>query len=346
MTAAPARCSRSCRCCSRQRLRPLAPRACLSECTPRIGIVSAFGAEAAILSPRRARAHLDDQRQPLHDRRAARQPRRHRPQRRQHGQCGDDDAALIDHFRIERLVMSGIAGGIDPSRHVGDVLVPESWTMPMEVYWSHDARRPRRAARRASCSASALRSPRPRAAQWRRTWTGRRATAASSCARTRVVSAARPRVNSCSTIASTRRCSPSRRDDAPTLATCGPKANARRDASTRSFASAAQPTLVVGGRGVSGTAFLADPAYRRYLFEQLGAQSVDMETAAVAHVARATAFPSSPFAASAISPVPRHSTPTSARCSRAASPRRNASALTLAFLAAWAERHGGAARGR
>ena len=74
------------------------------------------------------------------------------------------------HFRIERLVMSGIAGGIDPSRHVGDVLVPESWTMPMEVYWSHDAAPPRRAARRASCRASALRSARPEGRALPPTW--------------------------------------------------------------------------------------------------------------------------------------------------------------------------------
>jgi len=32
-----------------QSLAAAAPRACLSECTPRIGIVSAFGEEAAIL---------------------------------------------------------------------------------------------------------------------------------------------------------------------------------------------------------------------------------------------------------------------------------------------------------
>jgi len=40
---------------------------------------------------------------------------------------------LIDRFKIERIVFSGIAGGIDPSLHVGDVVVPEEWAEPMET---------------------------------------------------------------------------------------------------------------------------------------------------------------------------------------------------------------------
>src|SRR5579859_7341455 len=40
--------------------------------------------------------------------------------------------SLLDHFKIERIVFSGIAGGIDPALHVGDVVVPEEWAQPME----------------------------------------------------------------------------------------------------------------------------------------------------------------------------------------------------------------------
>jgi adenosylhomocysteine nucleosidase len=40
---------------------------------------------------------------------------------------------LIDRFKIERIVFSGIAGGTDPSLHVGDVVVPEEWAQPMET---------------------------------------------------------------------------------------------------------------------------------------------------------------------------------------------------------------------
>ena len=41
--------------------------------------------------------------------------------------------SLIDRFKIERIVFSGIAGGIDPTLHVGDVVVPEEWAQPMET---------------------------------------------------------------------------------------------------------------------------------------------------------------------------------------------------------------------
>jgi adenosylhomocysteine nucleosidase len=40
--------------------------------------------------------------------------------------------SLIDRFKVERIVFSGIAGGIDPSLHVGDVVVPEEWAEPLE----------------------------------------------------------------------------------------------------------------------------------------------------------------------------------------------------------------------
>ena len=40
--------------------------------------------------------------------------------------------SLIDRFKIERIVFSGIAGGVDPSLHVGDVVVPEEWAEPLE----------------------------------------------------------------------------------------------------------------------------------------------------------------------------------------------------------------------
>jgi adenosylhomocysteine nucleosidase len=52
-----------------------------------------------------------------------------------------------------------------------------------------------------------------------------------------------------------------------------------------------QPELRVGGVGVSGSAFLANPQYRNYLSDVLDAQAVDMETAALAQVAYANRVP-------------------------------------------------------
>jgi adenosylhomocysteine nucleosidase len=40
--------------------------------------------------------------------------------------------SLLDRFKLQRIVFSGIAGGIDPSLHVGDVVVPAEWAQPLE----------------------------------------------------------------------------------------------------------------------------------------------------------------------------------------------------------------------
>lgn len=40
---------------------------------------------------------------------------------------------LIDRFHVERIVFSGIAGGIDPSLKIGDVVVPARWAQSLET---------------------------------------------------------------------------------------------------------------------------------------------------------------------------------------------------------------------
>lgn len=34
---------------------------------------------------------------------------------------------LLDHFRIKQIVFSGIAGGVNPNLHIGDVVIPSQW---------------------------------------------------------------------------------------------------------------------------------------------------------------------------------------------------------------------------
>ncbi|HEX4236166.1 MAG TPA: 5'-methylthioadenosine/S-adenosylhomocysteine nucleosidase, partial [Caldimonas sp.] len=116
---------------------------CLGDCTPRIGVVSAFGAEADLLiAETRSRQNVTIAGQRF----TTGVLRGNRVVIVLSGVSMINAAmttqTLIDHFRIERLVMSGISGGIDPAHHVGDVLVPETWVMPMEVYWHHDSSLP------------------------------------------------------------------------------------------------------------------------------------------------------------------------------------------------------------
>lgn len=328
-----------------------APRAgeaphCLSECTARIGIVSAFGAEADILvAETRARRSWS-----IGGNRFTTGVLRGNPVVIVLSGVSMVNAAmttqrLLDHFRVERLVMSGIAGGVDPSRHVGDVLVPESWTMPMEVYWSHDAAPPAPcgAPGELKCLGLALARPDGRALA---PYVAPGASASGLFMReTKVVSATRPEGE----FVFDYRVDPEMlaivRTLAPSLARCGPKAGEGASIDPK-LCVAGQPMLVVGGRGVSGTAFLADAAYRRYLFEQLGAQSVDMETAAVAHVARANGVPFIAFRSlSDLAGAETFNADVGALFASGLA-ERNASAVTLAFLGAWAERHGAHPRGR
>jgi adenosylhomocysteine nucleosidase len=51
------------------------------------------------------------------------------------------------------------------------------------------------------------------------------------------------------------------------------------------------PRLVVGGNGVSGQAFVDNAAFRQYVFKTFNAQVLDMESAAVAMVAYANGVP-------------------------------------------------------
>jgi adenosylhomocysteine nucleosidase len=46
--------------------------------------------------------------------------------------------ALIDHFRIERIIFSGIAGGVNPDLHIGDVVVPRQWSEYQENLFARE----------------------------------------------------------------------------------------------------------------------------------------------------------------------------------------------------------------
>jgi adenosylhomocysteine nucleosidase len=304
---------------------------CAGDCAPRIGIVSAFGAEADLLV-------------------AETQSRRTQTIAGQRFTTGVlrgnrvvivlsgvsmvnaalTTQRLVDHFRIERLVLSGIAGGIDPARRVGDVIVPESWAMPMEVYWSHDDVLPSPCGAPGELGCLGLRIARPDG---------------SSPSSYRGLVVRENRVTSAQSGAAGEfvfdyRVDPSMlavaRSLAPALDRCGPKARSASGIDPK-LCVAAQPDVVVGGRGVSGTAFVADAAYRSYLFEQLHAQCVDMETAALAHVARANGVPFIAFRSLSDLAGAEGFNADVAALFASGLAERNAAAVTLAFLAAWRE---------
>jgi adenosylhomocysteine nucleosidase len=54
---------------------------------------------------------------------------------------------------------------------------------------------------------------------------------------------------------------------------------------------AQQPKVIVGGNGVSGPSFVDNAAFREYAQKTFGAEVLDVESAAVAHVAYANKVP-------------------------------------------------------
>ena len=317
-----------------------APR-CLSECTPRIGIVSAFGAEADILLAQTT----------------AKREWRINGNRYTTGMLRGNRVVItlsgvsminatmatqlmLDHFRIERLVMSGIAGGVNPARHVGDVLAPQRWAMPMEVYWNADERIPSPCGKETDVSCLGLRLAMDAAGK---PWPDFRVNSSASPVSTGLFMRENFVMNSANApqgefrfdYPADARMLAVARSLQPALQRCGPK-DATLCVSTT-------PELVVGGRGISGTAFLANPQYRRYLYDTLQAEAVDMETAALGHVAYANRVPYIGFRSLSDLAGGDHTQDVGAFFGSGLA-EANASAVTLAFLEAWKKQAKGQSR--
>ena len=171
--------------------------------------------------------------------------------------------AVIDHFDVERVVFSGIAGAIDPEVRVGDVIVPDRWAQSLEVILGR-------------ATESGFEKP-----GWL-TWAAPLPAFGMMLPNTVVVGApGRP--------ASPRLWFPVD----PGLAEIARSLEALplADRTDERRALSHQPRLHVGGSAVSASAFVDNLDYRHYLFETFEARIADMESAAVAQVAFANAVP-------------------------------------------------------
>jgi adenosylhomocysteine nucleosidase len=313
-----------------------APR-CLSECTPRIGIVSAFGAEADILVA-----------ETKHKRTWTLAGKRYttgllRGQRVVIVLSGVSmvNAAMVtqqmlDHFRIERLIMSGIAGGLNPAQHVGDVTIPERWAMPMEVYWNGDTQVPAPCGKAADVSCLGLKlatgadgQPLPPYAP------------GLFMRETHVLTAANaPKGEFRFDYPVDAEMLAVARTLTPKLERCGPRARLPSGELDAKQCVREQPQLRVGGLGVSATVFLANAPYRQYLFETLKADTFEMETAALAHVAHANGVPYIAFRSiSDLAGATEFNADVGALFMSGLA-EANEAAVTLAFLDAWKARKG------
>lgn len=171
----------------------------------------------------------------------------------------------LDRFRVTHVVVSGIAGGVNPALHVGDVTVAARWGQYLETLAARETAPGRYQAppfiRDATLPNFGLWHPRPvevRSAG--RSGTERKFWFEADPAMLQVAQGLRSTV---------------------TLERC--------DADRRCLGRT--PQVVTGGTGVSGPSFVDNAALREYTFRTFQANVLDMETAAIAHVAYANGVP-------------------------------------------------------
>lgn len=307
------------------------PATCLTDCLPRIGILSAFGAEADLLL-----VAMTDR----HDWMI--QGNRFSTGILQ-GQAvvvaltgvslvnaSMTTQLLADHFHLTRLLLSGIAGGIDPAGAVGDVTVPERWALPLETWWGPDGTLPAPCGAPGVLDCLGLRLAQsegrvlpdfrllggtvPTGLWMRETFVRTPATGLAGEFRLFYpVDAAMLAVA---------------RALQPPLQRCGPRAPG--------LCVSGSPTLQVGGTGVSVPAFLANAEYRQYLQTTLRAKVLDMETAAVAHVAYSRGLPFLAFRSVSDLAGGGPNSDVGALFGSGLA-ETNAAAVTLGWLAAWGQ---------
>ncbi|CAN5227530.1 5'-methylthioadenosine/S-adenosylhomocysteine nucleosidase [soil metagenome] len=172
---------------------------------------------------------------------------------------------LIDRFTVSRIVFSGIAGGVDPALHIGDVVVPDHWGQYLETVMARqtpDGFAPVPGLFNPALPAYGMMFPRA----------VRTSSAATGPVQKDAFAVDPTLLKIARTVAATLvldRCA----DPAGTLCLVAP------------------PAIVVGGQGISGPAFIDNAAYRDYLFATYQARVLDMESAAVAQVAFANGTP-------------------------------------------------------
>jgi adenosylhomocysteine nucleosidase len=169
---------------------------------------------------------------------------------------------LLDRFTIPRIVFSGVAGGVDPGLDVGDVVVAEQWGQYLESAMARETPagfEPTSGRDRAPFANFGMIFPntvaiaRAPAAPERRFWF--------------------------------------QADPAMLAVARDVAAKTKLQRCHDTLCLLKDPKVVVGGNGVSGMAFVDNAKLREWAYATFQARVLDMETAAVGHVAYANGVP-------------------------------------------------------
>ncbi len=307
---------------------------CLTECTPRIGIMAAFGQEADLLQSQMqdARVHL------INGNRFLVGKLENQPTVVVLSGISMPNAIMvaqlmINHFDIRQLMFSGISGGVDPARKVGDVLIPRAWIMPQEIYHASGTALPRPCGTPGDLSCLGLEMAKDYAP-----YGGDR-----YLLKTNVLNA---KNHDQLALKDSQSGAAMAYGEMLTDYPVDPTMLAVMGRNLAAIQATLEPICVSGGactapeiaitkRGASGGTFLANPDYRDYLYKQLKVDSVDMETAGVAHVAYANSIPFIAFRS--LSDLAGSDTAPEeiGQFFGSGIAQRNAARVTLGFLRAW-----------
>ncbi len=176
---------------------------------------------------------------------------------------------VIDRFAVRRIVFSGIAGGVDPTLNIGDVVVPDAWGQYLEASF-------------ARATASGWQPPETFAGAppaWQFIYPrGTTVVRAGSSPQRLFTIPADPEL-----LALARKVVPG-----VGLSACA-VTGAQRQCLPRA------PHISVGGTGVSAGIYADNAEFRQYLFTAWHARVLDMESAAVIQVAYANTVPAIVF---------------------------------------------------
>jgi adenosylhomocysteine nucleosidase len=172
--------------------------------------------------------------------------------------------AVLDHFDVEGIVFSGIAGGVNPNLDIGDVTVPMQWCQYQEQLFARE-------------------TPGGWDVGWYTDEFGH-----FGMMFPQVVEVARKDGRPGST--ENRfwfQADPAMLDVARRVA----DQVDLDDCTPQGVCLDREPRVIVGGNGVSGPTFVDNAAYRAWVWDTFQADALDMETAAVAHVAYVNRVP-------------------------------------------------------
>lgn len=163
----------------------------------------------------------------------------------------------VDHFSLTHILFSGIAGGVNPALNVGDVVIPAKWAQYQESVFARE-------------------TPKGFDPAWHKIIFPNY-----GMMFTQEVGVTHGRLDKVDAVENKFWFNV----DPKLLEVAGKIQSVQLASSTKSTKLTYAPKLVVGGNGVSGMTFVDNAKYRDWAFSTFRADCLDMETAAVSHVA-------------------------------------------------------------